>query len=359
MEIHQVVVSATPGDAITNMAVELRALLRETGPSEIFARFLGPSFKGDALPLSSYSQRKSARTGRDLLIFHASIGQADVLSFLLDRPEPLVLLYHNITPAHFFMPYDRDFARHLADGRSELAMLRHRVRLALADSSFNAAELAALGYSDVRVSPPVVDAGALAASEPHEPTANHFREVLHEPLVLFVGQLLPHKRADLLLEAFYILATHLVPEAHLALIGPSRLPVYERALQAFLQENNLPNAWLCGMRTQAELVAFFQRADLFVTASEHEGFCIPLVEAMAFETPIVARDFAAIPETLGDGGLLLPADGGPALLAEAMAAVIEDGELASSLAVRAGARVQHFGVNEARATFLEHLTTVI
>lgn len=359
MEIHQVVVSAAPGDAITNMAVQLRTLLRAVGPSEIFARFLDPAFEGDIIPLSSYLERKSARTGRNLLIFHSSIGQADVLSFLLERPEAVVLLYHNITPAHFFVPYDLGFARHLADGRSALLALRHRVRLALAVSEYNAEELLALGYPDVRVSPPVVDVRALASCPAHEPTANHLREVVCDPLLLFVGQLLPHKRPDFLLQAFYILATQLVPEANLALIGPMRLPSYQRALQTFLQENNLPNAWICGMRTEGELVAFYQRADLFVTASEHEGFCIPLVEAMAFGTPTLARRCAAIPQTLGDGGVLLPPDAGPALFAEAMAAVIEDRVLAKEMSAKAAGRAEDFDVDEAKATFIGHLTTIL
>ncbi|MCA1843753.1 MAG: glycosyltransferase, partial [Actinobacteria bacterium] len=105
--------------------------------------------------------------------------------------------------------------------------------------------------------------------------------------------------------------------------------------------------------------AYFQRADLFVTASEHEGFCIPLVEAMAFEKPIIARNFAAIPETMDGAGLLLPEESGPIMLAEAMAEVIQDSALAATLAKRGAARVERFDGEAARQTFLQHLAAAV
>lgn len=358
MELHQVIVSASPGDAVTNQALELRTLLRRIGPSEIYARFLDPALANDILPLTSYVDAPSSRHDR-ILIYHASIGQADVVSFLLERNDPLVLVYHNITPAQFFLPYDVGFARLLSEGRAELSLLRDRVTLPLAVSRYNALELETIGYRDVQVSPPIVDVEALRGAQPHDATAQHLDQEDRWPLLLFVGQLLPHKRPDLLLQAYYVLVTYLIPEARLAVIGSPRLPGYERALRSFLQETNLPNAWLCGGVSQPELIAYFQRADLFVTASEHEGFCIPLVEAMAFEKPIVARDFAAIPETMDGAGVLLPADAGPIMLAEAMAEVIEDRTLAGDLARRSGERAERFDADTARRTFLEHLAAAI
>jgi L-malate glycosyltransferase len=358
MAIHQVLVSAAPGDAITNMAFEIRSLLRRIGPSDLFARFIDTQLQQEVLPLDAYAERVPARGRGDILIYHASIGQAEVAAFLLERPEELVLLYHNITPPEFYLPYDSTFSRLLAEGRFELGLLRPRVVLALAVSSYNAQELEDLGYRDVRVSPPIFDVQGLTKGEPYGPKVRDLAQEPDLPFILFVGQLLPHKRPDLLLQAYSVLVTHLMPDARLALVGALRQPTYERALRSFLRESNLPNAWLCGTVSTAELIAFFRRADLFVTASEHEGFCIPLVEAMAFGVPVVARSYAAIPETMGSGGLLLPPNSGPLMLAEAMAAVIEDTALARELAVRGTARAREFDVNSARQAFLGHLAAV-
>src|SRR4051794_24807075 len=111
--IHQVLVAASPGDAITNLALGSRRLLRRVGPSEIYARHIDPALHDDVLPLTSYRPRHT----RNLLMFHASIGQAEVHEFLMTRGEPLVLVYHNVTPGEYFAPYDLVFADLLALGR--------------------------------------------------------------------------------------------------------------------------------------------------------------------------------------------------------------------------------------------------
>lgn len=359
MEIHQVLVSASPGDAITNAAFEIRSLLRRIGSSEIYARYFDPTLATEVHPLERYAQRATSRPDVDIICFHASIGEPDVLSFLLERPERLVLLYHNISPADVFRDYDPAFAGLLDAGRRELSDLVERTHVALADSTYNAEELDRLGYRDVRVSPLIVDLSRLQSVVPHPATVNHLQTEVEGPVALFVGQLLPHKRPDLLIEAFHVLVTYLVPDAHLLLVGAGRLPGYRRALDAFVHELNLPNAWITGPVTDAELAAFYRRADVFVTASEHEGFCVPLVEAMAFDVPVVARSHAAIPETMGDAGVALPPDDDPVLLAEALAAVVTDGSLAGHLRARGRARVEEFSPEHSRASFLAHLADIV
>lgn len=356
MEIHQVIVTAAPGDAITNAALEIRSLLRRVGPSEIFARNRDVSLVDDVCSLQQYDD--SVRRSRDnVLIFHASIGEPLVLSFLLERPERVVLVYHNITPAEYFEPYDPVFARLLADGRDELTMLRDRALVALADSEYNARELEMLGYRDVRVSPLIIDVGALHGVEP----AALPRDLAERdgPLILFVGQLHPHKRPDLLVEAFHVLATYLLPGARLALVGPSRLGRYKHAIERLVAELNLTGAHILGPIPTEELVALYRAADMFVTMSEHEGFCVPLVEAMAFDTPAIGRARAAIPDTLGDAGLVLPPTDDPCLAAEAMRAVYEDADLARGIVERGRTRLASFEPDTARARFVDHLTSVL
>src|SRR4051794_36228685 len=137
--IHQVMVAASPGDAITNLALGTRRLLRRVGRSEIYAHHIAPEFAGDVLPISAYGTR---RPSSNVLLFHASIGQPSVHAFLTAGSEPLVLVYHNITPGRYFERYDPAFAELLDLGRREIAHLMPRVVCAIADSQFNASELA-------------------------------------------------------------------------------------------------------------------------------------------------------------------------------------------------------------------------
>jgi glycosyltransferase involved in cell wall biosynthesis len=354
-EVHQVLVSASPGDAVTTSALVARDTLRASGvDGEIYARFFDPRVADDVRPLGSMPADTA-----DVLVYHASIGEPEVFEFLHHRDERLALAYHNISPAGAFAPYDPKFARLLEGGRRELAALARRVTVAFADSRFNAAELHDLGYADVRVAPLVVDTDRLLAVEPDPDTSHHLATQMEGPVILFVGQLLPHKRPDFLIGAFHALVTWLLPEAHLVLAGVGRLPEYRDALQHLISELNLAGAWLTGELTDSELAAFFRRADLFVTASEHEGFCAPLLEAMAFEVPVIARDFAAIPETLGDGGLLLPADAGFALAAEAMNTVLTEDSLRAALVQRAQRRIVEMVASRPGTTLADQLLTLV
>ncbi|HUI49340.1 MAG TPA: glycosyltransferase family 4 protein [Acidimicrobiia bacterium] len=311
--IHQIVVAASPGDAITNLALDTRRLLREIGPSEIYAHLVAPELQGDILPLTRYGPR----SGHDLLIFHASMGQPDVQGFLASRREPIVLVYHNVTPGRFFDPYDPLFADLLARGRREVEALRPQVVGAIAVSEYNARELEAMGYRDVRVIPPVVDVRRLARVAPRESTMQHFAS-LGRPIMLSVGQLMPHKRPDFLVEMMHIAETYLESRALLLLVGHQRLERFTRAIREQIQELDLEGVHLVGAVDDADLAAMYRSAHAVVTASEHEGFCIPLLEAMTFSKPVVARACAAIPETVGDAALLLPPEQGPTFFAEAV-----------------------------------------
>lgn len=359
MQIHQVLVTASPGDAITNSALELRDLLRRVGPSEVFARYIHPDVAHEVERLDDYDRiRSSTNSGDDLILFHASIGEPAVFSFISERPERLVLVYHNISPAEPFRAFDPAFAGLLEAGRRELAALRDRTVLALADSQYNADELLALGYRDVRVARLIIDVDRLRAITPDEEVVGHLANI-EGPVLLFVGQLLPHKRPDLLLKAFHVLVTYHLPTAHLLLVGMNRLPGYAEALELFKDELNLGAASFRGALSLEAWAAHFRRADAFVTASEHEGFLVPLVESFAFETPTLARAHAAIPETMGGAGLLLPPDEDPVLMAEAMAELLTNGDLRRDLVERGTARLDEFDPSRARAAMLEHLMSIV
>ena len=326
------------------------------GPSEIFARHIDAGLTTSVQRLARYQDQCSAG---DAIIYHASIGDPDVAAFLAKRAERMVLVYHNISPAESFAPYEPEFAARLEAGRRDLVSLRDRVCLALTVSAFNAAELTALGYTDVRVTPLIVDPTSLVAVAPDDDTRRHLDAHVHGPIALFVGQLLPHKRPELLVEALHAVATYLIPEAHLVLLGPKRIPAFAGAVQRQIVELGLGNAWITGMVTRAELRAYYERADLFVTASDHEGFCVPLLEAMSFNLPIVARGTSAIPETLGRAGIVLDPADGSLVLAEAWAAAVTDGSLRRELVAGRRRRLAEFDPDDARRQVLRHLSEVM
>lgn len=355
MEIHQIVVSASAGDAVTNAALGFQEVLQRVGHSGLFARYIDPRLDGKVFPLSVY---EACAEPDDLLIYHVSIGEPEVLQFLLGRRQRLVIVYHNITPPEFFAELDPAFAGLLARGRAELEALRGRAELALAVSSYNAAELQRLGFADVRVSPLPVDLSALQRLEPDPATMEALGRI-EAPIALYVGQLLPHKRPDLLLQAHHVLTTYLVPDAQLVLLGPARAEAYHRALREFAAELNLQGVQFPGWVTDAQLAAYYANADVFVTMSEHEGFCVPLLEAMSFDVPVLARAFGAIPDTMGDAGLLLPPDDDPMLIAEATAELLTSPALRSGLVECGRRRVAAFDVDVANATFLGHLLDMV
>ncbi len=358
MQIHQVLASAAPGDAVTNSALQIRQLLRHIGPSEIYAHHRDPAIHDDVKELRSFSKRPSP-SSEDVMIVHVSIGEPEVTSFIGHRSERLIVIYHNISPAEPFLPYAPQFAGLLAAGRAELPSLARRCELALADSEYNAAELRCAGFKKVVVSPLILDTPRLLSLEPHEGTANHMRTFGDEPVVLFVGQLLPHKRPDFLIHAYNWLNSKLSPTSHLIMVGPARLERYRFSINSLLQDLTLPKAWLTGGITDEELVAFYRRADVFVTASEHEGFCVPLIEAMSFEVPVIARRFAAIPDTIGDAGVVLDQGDSPIAMGEAIATVLEDKGLREALVKRGLKRAQAFQPEAARLQLLRNLSAVL
>jgi glycosyltransferase involved in cell wall biosynthesis len=133
---------------------------------------------------------------------------------------------------------------------------------------------------------------------------------------------------------------------------------YRSALARYSRELNLDRSSLFGWVSDEQLAALYRRADLFVTCSEHEGFCVPLLEAMAWDVPVVARRFAAVPETLGDAGVLVDPDDGPLVLAEAMHDALTDDALRRTLVDRGRARIEAYRPDRARNAFLAALAEV-
>jgi glycosyltransferase involved in cell wall biosynthesis len=300
VKIHQWVPAAHRGDAIGDSARAVRDMLRGMGhDSDIFALTIDDDMRGEARSFAD-----PAASGGDLTIFHFALPSPMTEAFANLRGKK-VLQYHNITPAAFFAPYDPGLFRLAALGRRELATLAGRVDLALGDSDFNRQELDALGFERTGVMPIAVNTGRITGAPPRPA----LERILGDGLIniLFVGRIVPNKRIE---DHIRLAETYKrYVDAYYRFIFVGRydgLPRYYAQIRALIEQYEmLPDRfWFTGPVPDEDLAAFYRWADAYVSLSEHEGFCVPLVEAMAADVPIVAYAAGAVPETLGGAGLL-------------------------------------------------------
>ncbi len=328
--LDQLVVGAAPGDAITKSALLIRDALREHGPSELYAQHIEPGLGTEVYPLPELSQRPNRDTP---LVFHASMGSWPVHD-ALRREARLALIYHNFSPPEFYAEIAPEVASDLIRGRWELEQIRDKVECALADSDYNAAELVELGYRDVDVIAPTPDIERLDSVRPDPAMMAEVASWGGGPVVLCVAQQLPHKRIERVLAAVAVLQQEFLPDARLAFVGVDRLPTYSSALRVMGQSLGLRDPKFLGRVSDAELAALYLKASVFLTLSEHEGFCVPVVEAMATGVAVVASRRAAIPSTVGRAAILIDDPDDPVDVAAVLHRVITDDELRSTLVGR-------------------------
>jgi glycosyltransferase involved in cell wall biosynthesis len=354
--VHQFVPALLPRDATGEHTLALRDALREAGwASDIYVEAAHDDLWPEARYFEEYTDR--ARPG-DVLLYQVATG-SPVAGFLLGRPEPLVLYYHNITPASFYEVWEPHTAAKVDEARAQLAALVPRATLCMAASAYSTAELERLGCARPAVAPVLVDPSRFAASA--DPVESARLAEGHGPgtVVLFVGRLSPNKAQHRLVETLWWLRRAHDPHARLRLVGPAVTPAYTEAVLAFAGELGLAEAVEHGEDlTPAQLAAWYADADVFVCQSEHEGFCIPLLEAMHFGVPIVATAAGAVPETLGDGGLLVGSDR-PAAVAAAVGRVVGDPVLAGALAEAGTSRLRAFAPPVVRRRYVELLAGVV
>jgi glycosyltransferase involved in cell wall biosynthesis len=345
MTIHQLLPAFVPGDAISNQARLIRAVLRARDAaarpaSQVYALYRDASAPDGGEPYGRL------RLGRgDYLIYHHSIG-SPVANVALQHLDRLILYYHNVTPAHFLRSYDGRGADMLDQGRAQLAQFKG-APVVLAASEYDCAELRALGFRGPAVIPLYVDADGLRASAGSPAGRGIVERYASGGWVnwLFVGRIVPNKRQDALIRAFRYYQRLVQPRARLLLVGSDRFtPGYRLELESLVRGAGLQDhVVFAGAPSLAEgFGGYYAAASVFVCASEHEGFCVPIVEAMAFGLPVVAFGTTGVPCAVGDAGLLVT-DNTPATLAEAVNLALSDDGVRHRLEIRQPARLQAHG----------------
>jgi glycosyltransferase involved in cell wall biosynthesis len=327
--VHQVLSGAGPFDAVTRQALAWRARFRAWGwGGRDVAAAIDPRMNGAVAPLAALG----GAHGAALLVHYSA--HAPGLAAVVAGSERVLLLSHNVTPPAWLWEHDALAAVQCALGRAELPALAARARLAAGVSAYNAGEIGAQ-----RVLPPLVDPTGWGPPAGDGDPAG-------PPTVLFVGRLAPHKRHDALIRAFALLRARHAPDARLVLVGEpineafgARVAALGAAAGGVTIERGLD---------ERALAERYRGAHALVCLSEHEGFCLPLLEAFHFGLPIVARPSGAVAEVAGDAALLV-ADREHGVVAELAWLAMTDSELRAELRARGRERLVEYAPAEAHA----------
>jgi len=330
MKVSQLLCAAGPVDAVTNQAFAWRRWFERWGwEGRDYAAHMAPGLPARALrPMRELEGDQEP----DVLVLHYS-GYVAGLEQVLGRFPRSLLVSHNVTPARFFWAHEPVDAARCELARDQLPALGALAGAVAGVSRFNARELTELSGREADVIPVLFDESRLAARNGEPQGA---------PTVLFVGRLTPHKRQDLLIRALAPLR-EAMPEARLVLVGTPLSPPFEERLRA-LAGRLAPGAvaFETGGISSERLAGHYRSAHVFLCLSEHEGFCIPLLEAFHFGLPVIAREAGAVGEVVDDAGILLGPEDGVDTVAELLRIVISDRELRDELRARGDRRLRGY-----------------
>jgi glycosyltransferase involved in cell wall biosynthesis len=344
------------GDAVSNQIIEIERRLTAWGFStSIYGSTLGPEMDKVAKLDTAYHQHMD--NPEDLLIYHYSAYCENHLLYQHSRNRKL-LIYHNITPGSYYAPYDLWYQSLCSRGRQILPELRD-CDLALGDSEYNRLELVQAGFADERtgVLPIFLRIADFGTTTRNESLCRRLRR--HGTRnILFVGRVAPNKAFEDLINVFFAFHRYLSPNSRLLVVGTRFLPRYDAMLDALVERLGLTESVTFADRvSQSELKTYYEAADLFLCASRHEGFCVPLLESMYFDVPVLARAVTGIPYTLGSAGIAFHKMD-YAILAETMHLLIEDQDLRRQVLATQRQRLDDFATAKVQDRLREALQSL-
>ena len=354
MRVVQLLPTLSFGDAIGNDTIALKGVISEMGYStDIYAENIDKRLPGG---LAKKVDKLRDLKKDDVLIYHKSTGTD--LTFKLEKYKcRRIMVYHNITPAEFFRSYSVPATQLTELGYKGVEFLRDKVDYVLAVSAYNKSELLKMGYTcpiDIR---PILIKFDDYRQAPDEAVIKKYSD--GKKNIIFVGRIAPNKKQENVIRAFYSYKK-LNPESRLILVGSARgMENYRDRLAKYARALGIgDDVVFPGHIKFSEILAYYHLADAFVCMSEHEGFCVPLVEAMFFDVPIIAYDTSAISDTLGGSGVLLDSND-PVYAAAVMDRVLTDDKLRESIIAGQRRRLEDFSYENVRAVFERELRDFI
>jgi glycosyltransferase involved in cell wall biosynthesis len=352
--IHQFLPTFADRDAIGSHVLETQRLIRSLGlASEIYSEDIHPEMRSKAHLFEALAGK--ANSGSTGLLYHASTGCRNFDS-LLAWEGPFFVDYHNITDPAFFERWSPGASDNMRLARRQLAQLASRCDVAVAHSHFSAEELTELGFPSPAVLPILLDFSQFDAA-PDRRRLGRLRKAAEQGGAhwLYVGRVAPNKCHHDLIGAFAVYRAAFDPHARLSLVGGATSESYWGALESLCRELELQaSVEFADTVSPGDLLAYYRSADLFVSMSEHEGFGVPLLEAMHVGMPVVAYAATAVPETVGDAALLLDTKD-PVAVAVAARRALTDPELKAGLVKAGHARVEELSLANTRRMMLDAL----
>lgn len=354
--ILQFVPTLVPGDATGMHAMMIAKALETKGiETRIYVEEVKTNQIGGASRFTSYAKENRPD---DVLVYHLAAPSA-IADFLSSRNETLVVIYHNITPARFFEQWDQYAATGQIWARAQLSRLAPRATLALPVSRYNQEELIEIGYGRTEVVPILLDPSIFASGFDESVSQMLAKNRMDKrPNFLFVGRLVPNKAQHNLIAALSAYNHIYGKDAALHLVGrpfsKEYLTLLKKIAKSLGVENNVN--FTMGVSTD-ELSSYYSGSDALICVSEHEGFCVPLLEAMHNDLPIAAYDSSAISETLGNSGILLP-DNDPVTVAVAMERLVSDTDLRDFLRRQMKLRLRELSLERSREKLFNALAVL-
>lgn len=354
MRVIQIIPTLAYGDAVGNNTLALKKVLTDMGyKTHIYAESIVP-------PLDSKAalgiKELQGLNEEDVIIYHLSTGTQ--LNFdLAEYKCRKIIIYHNITPPDFFMGYD-DFFEKISRWALEGAhFLADQVDYCLADSSFNKENLKELGFKVPIDVLPIVIPFDDYKKKPSQDVLKRYQDTRHN--IVFTGRVAPNKCHQDIISAFANYKKYYDGEARLFLVGSYKeSDTYYRKLKKYVDLLAVEDVVFTGHVKFEEILAYYHIADVFLCMSEHEGFCVPLVEAMFFGVPIIAYNCTAVPLTLGDGGILVDRKD-PVEIAALINRIISDESLRTLIKGNQQKRLEDFQYQKIAGMFREYLEKFI
>ena len=349
MRVVQLLPTLSFGDAVSNDAAALEKVIEEMGyETGIYANIIDKRLPAG---IAEKAEKLTDLSRDDVIIYHKSTG-SDLDMLLGSYKCRRMMIYHNITPPEYFSPYNSEAAALTAYGYEGLAHLRNKVDYCLAVSEYNKSDLLRYGFTcpiDVR---PILIPFNDYEKAPDSAAAERYSD--GKTNILFVGRIAPNKRHEDLIRAFWFYKK-LNPDSRLILAGSDKgFENYSGRLKDYVKALELDDVVFTGHISFAELLACYRTADVFLCMSAHEGFCVPLAEAMYFDIPIIALDTSAIAGTLGGSGFLIN-DNDPLFVSKVIDRVVSDAELKEQLVAGQRERLNDFAYNRIRSLFERQL----
>lgn len=348
MKINQFHSGTAFGDAITNQMLMLRQMLIDAGyESEIYAEYIDEKLEDQIKPIREYSGNKDG-----ILFVHHSMGMG-CFDKIISLPDKKSIIYHNITPEYFFE--DEGLKREIKRGLDQTKKYAKYVDYAVADSNYNRRELLDMGYKHVDVMPIQI---SLDRFDKTQTDSSILEQYSHSTNIIFVGRVVQNKRQDDLIKIFAVYHNFYNTNSHLHIVGDDGMHGYVAELKRECSAFGLDEyVHFTGKVSEEKLKAYYELADIFLCMSEHEGFGVPLLEAMRMGVPVISFSSSAIPETMGGAGVL-STDKNYAYIGALCNEIIEDADLRNKIITHQKNRIKRLETTDTKAIFFRIIENI-